>query len=212
MTLKLLSDGKVELPFVCTGLSWNFIKAITPVDTQQAEHGQKGSQTDPCRSFDKEGVEVADGIPCITTFKEHQSEYGCRGIQGEGITQFHSIFIIYITRFVPVNNRRQTSVFIPTQCDGFPSVKVVSCKAVATEIKAFEGRGSDIFVVISEVTKMCTGIQYQIPCQTHIPVGFEFPFMVFNPFILLLITDSRLAEIFAVDQRIGWCELETKAE
>ena len=70
-SLKFLTENEVEL--AATFLSKHFIKAVSPVDTHQADHGKEDAYAKSGTAFHVEGIELTGVIPSVSGLKEAQS-------------------------------------------------------------------------------------------------------------------------------------------
>ena len=173
----------------------DFVEAVGPVDTHQADHRQEDAHADACRAFHVEGIEFLRVGPRVTAFEEGQSVDG--GVaEHEGIAQFEREAVVGVGVVIAARaglegcRVRDGAVFIAAQSDGFLGVAIaVAAHAVATHVEGLEGRFL-VLVIGSEETELHARHQHQglrasRECREGAPL--ELPFVVFNPAIFLLL-------------------------
>src|SRR5215217_1271047 len=111
----------MELSTTWLRTSLNFIKSITPVDTEKTERRHKDPRPYTSRPFQIEWIEFLVATPVISPLSKAKNENGCLRIKRNRITKFKYIFVIHnpATRCWPalLRNSNHLLILITAQTD-----------------------------------------------------------------------------------------------
>ena len=203
--LKFLSDDKVEIASASLRAAVWAVETVGPVDTHQSDHWKEDADADAGRPFQVERIEVFQIRPCVTGFDEDQSVDGRRGFEQERVAQLHREARVGISVGRSVTG--DTTVLVSAQSDGLGRVGAgVAAHAVTSHVEGFE-RGALVLIVGPQEAVFNARHQHRRALhgdrvgQRGEDFRLEFPLVVFNHAVLILVLVAHVRVVLAVPQR-----------
>ena len=137
---EFLSNYEVELASAVLLV----VKAIAPVNSEQADHRKVDSHADTGRSLDLERIEVPDVRPAITSFQESQGENRRLRLEYKRITELEGKLVVDVSGIGIIGavrgvlGRGERIVLITSEAYHIGTVVAVAAHSVTSEKEALE--------------------------------------------------------------------------
>ncbi len=154
-----LPHREVELASASHVRPCGSVESPTPVESEESDDGQVEPYAQTRRTLDLEWRKLFPRSESVTSLEESQNIDLRRLLEYNGITQFHSIFVV--RQRVIAAHGIERAVLVTAQTDDVHAIDRVTAHTVASDLESLERR-EFVLIVMSEETHLGVSHQHQI--------------------------------------------------